>query len=327
MGVSITPDNFEEALKFLTRYYTPVGLQDVLADPDGRGLPPRAVLVTFDDGYASVMEWAAPLCRKYGIPAVSFLNAAFIDNHRLAPDNLVCYAANVLGMETVNAAIRTVKGADFPKLRSQAEVFSCFFPSISLAERKIFLDALVHLGRISEPRLAEQAALYLTSKQVCDLASFNFEIGNHTYTHVRCRSLTPETFGQEIDRNKEELEALSGAKVRAFSLPYGSSADLTSDLVKHLELSGHHAVFLSESVANPRCADQFRIDRVSIHADKDDTFFFEIEVLPRLRAIRRRLRHGLEFVRMGRKHGSCGRFGGPRERDCIARVDRVEPRM
>src|ERR1035438_6564940 len=128
MGVSITPIDLEAMLKFLTRYYTPVSLEDVLADSDGRGLPSRAMLVTFDDGYASVMEWAAPLCVKFGVPAIFFLNAAFLDNYRLAPDNLVCYAANVLGMETINAAAHVVKGADSPKLKSLAEVFSCFFP-------------------------------------------------------------------------------------------------------------------------------------------------------------------------------------------------------
>jgi len=289
MRVSITPGNFEAALRFLTRYYTPVRLQDVLAESDGRDLPPRAVLVTFDDGYASVMEWAAPLCGKFGVPAIFFLNAAFLDNHRLAPDNLVCYVANVLGMETINAAVRAVKGADSPKLQSLREVFSFFFPTISLAERQIFLDALVHLGGINERQLAGEAGLYLTRKQVCELAALDFEIGNHTYTHVQCRSLTSADFGQEIDRNKAELEALSGKKVRSFSLPYGSSADLTSDLARNVQLSGHEAVFLSESVANPRGTDRVCFDRVSIHANKDDAFFFEIEVLPRLRALRNHL--------------------------------------
>src|SRR5438105_2680290 len=139
MRVTITPSDFEAALRFLTRYYIPVGLQDVLAAPEGRGLPPRAVLVTFDDGYASIMEWAAPLCRMFRVPAVLFLNAAFLDNGGLAPDNLVCYAANVLGMEAINAAARAVKGIDIPKLKSLAEVFSYFFPSMSLVERQAFL--------------------------------------------------------------------------------------------------------------------------------------------------------------------------------------------
>jgi len=289
MGVTITPSQFEAALKFLTRYYTPVRLQDVLADSDGRGLPARAILVTFDDGYASMMEWAAPLCRKFGVPAIFFVSAAYLDNARLAPDNLVCYVANVLGMEPINAAARAAKGADAPRLSSLAEVFNRFFPAISLQEREVFLDALMHLGGINERQLAGEAALYLTRQQVLDLASFDFEIGNHTYTHVRCRFLTPENFTQEIDRNKAELEAISGRKVQSFSLPYGSAADATPHLVEHLQLSGHRAAFLSESVSNPRGADRFHLNRVSIHGDSDDSLFFEIEVLPRLRAIRNRL--------------------------------------
>jgi peptidoglycan/xylan/chitin deacetylase (PgdA/CDA1 family) len=286
MGVNITPTGFEAALKFLTRYYNPVCLEDILADADGRGLPPRAVLVTFDDGYASAIEWAAPLCGKFGVPAVFSLNAAFLDNHQLAPDNLVCFVANVLGMETINAAVRVVKGADSPKLNCMAEVFSRFFPAISLAERAVFLDALAHLGRINEHQLAEEARLYLTRQQLCELVSLEFEIGNHTYTHVRCRSLTAENLAGEVDRNKAELEAVSGKKVRSFSVPYGSSEDLSIDLVGHLKLSGHDVAFLSEGAANLRGASQFQLDRVSTHAADDGTLFFQIEVLPRLRTTR-----------------------------------------
>src|SRR5271168_1249380 len=108
--VSITPKKFEAALRFLTAHYAPVHLQDVLTDCDGRGLPPHAILLTFDDAYASVAQWAAPLCQQFGVPALFFVNAAFIDNQRLAPDNLVCYVATVLGMKTINAAVRAVPG-------------------------------------------------------------------------------------------------------------------------------------------------------------------------------------------------------------------------
>ena len=107
------------------------------------------------------------------------------------------------------------------------------------AERAAFLDTLAHLGRINEHQLAEEARLYLTRKQLCELASLDFEIGNHTYSHVRCRSLTAENLAGEIDRNKAELEAVSGKKVRSFSVPYGSSEDLSIDLEGHLRLSGH----------------------------------------------------------------------------------------
>jgi peptidoglycan/xylan/chitin deacetylase (PgdA/CDA1 family) len=297
MGVSITPNAFEAALRFITKYYTPVCMQDVLDDSDGHSLPPRAILVTFDDGYASVMEWAAPLCAKFGVPAIFFINAAVLDNQRLAPDNLVCYAANELGMETINRAARVVKGNDGLEMQCMAQVFSCLFPTISLDEREVFLDALVHFGGLDERQLAGQACLYLTRKQLGDLASSGFEIGNHTFSHVHGRCLTRGDFAEEIDRNHTELTALSGNAVRAFSLPYGSSADLTDTLEEHLRLSGYEAVFLSESVANSGSGRAFQLDRVSWRASSDDGFFFEIEVLPRLRAIRNRLGYGSAAIR------------------------------
>lgn len=292
MNVCTAPQRFEAALQFLTTHYTPVRLEDVLAGTDGRNLPSRAVLVTFDDAYASVLEIAAPLCRKYGVPAVYFVNAAFLNNQRLAPDNLVCYVANMKGMDRINAAVRTVMGGEFSPLQSLSEVFSSFFPSITLAEREVFLESLRQLAGVSESALAKEAALYLTTGQLRSLASFDFEIGNHTYSHVHCRRLSPAEFGEEIDRNKAELEAHSGRKVRAFSQPYGSSKDLTAELASHLRNSGHEVAFLSESVANLKGTDLFHLDRVNPHVQSDDTFFLDLEVLPRLRAIRNRFFHG-----------------------------------
>jgi peptidoglycan/xylan/chitin deacetylase (PgdA/CDA1 family) len=299
MNVTSTPSDLERALKFLTKYYSPVRLEDILADADGHNLPARPVLVTFDDAYASVMEVAAPLCKKFGVPAIYFVNAAFLNNQRLAADNLLCYVANVQGMKTINAAACTLRSREILQLNTLTEVFQSFLPSLTLAERQEFLDAVLSLAGVSERRVAEETALYLTTEQLRSLASFDFEIGNHTYSHVHCRSMVQTDFVQEIDRNKAELETLSRTTVRSFSQPYGSSKDLTTELAGHLERSGHKAVFLSESVANPRSADVLHLNRVNPRVDSDDSFFFDLEVLPRLRAVRNRLR-GSGSVRAGR---------------------------
>ncbi len=286
INVQTPPQRFEETLRFLTAHYRPVSLQDVLTDCDGRGLPPRALLVTFDDGYASVAEIAAPLCRKFGVPAVFFINAAFLDNHRLAPDNLVCYAVDVHGMPLIHTAIREVLGDQAPLVSSVSELFGVFFPSLSLPQRTAFLATLRKLAGIDETSLAREAALYLTTEQLRSLPSYKFEIGNHTYTHTHCRSLAQDEIFEEIERNKTELEAKSGSKVRSFSPPYGSSKDISPELVKHLRRTGHEAVFLSESVANPSNPNLMRLDRIGSQAKSDGALFVEIELMPRLRAVR-----------------------------------------
>jgi peptidoglycan/xylan/chitin deacetylase (PgdA/CDA1 family) len=288
INVTTTPDLLEAKLKFLVRNYTPVRFQDVLDHGENRSLPPRAVLVTFDDAYASVIHTAAPLCARYGVPAVFFVNAAFLDNRQLAPDNLVCYVANTSGMGAVNAAAQAVRGQGTFVIRSLSDVFTRFFPAISLSERKAFLDALARLAGVDGRALAEEVQLYATSEQIGQLANPDFEIGNHTHTHVHCRCLSPAEIQEEVDQNQAVLEKLSGRKVRSLSVPYGSSADLTTDLVQHLRGAGYRAAFLSESLANSAGADLFHLDRVSSLTTQDDTFFLELEVLPRIRVLRNR---------------------------------------
>jgi peptidoglycan/xylan/chitin deacetylase (PgdA/CDA1 family) len=286
--VTVSAKEFETALQYLTAHYTPVSLTDVLSEGEGKGLPARPVLVSFDDAYASVCEWAAPLCRKYRVPAVFFVNGSVLDNRRLLPDNLICYVAGMQGMSAVTAAARRVPGFESVALSTPKEVFGSFLPLLSLAERDEFLNALRRIGDVEESGVAAAAKLYLTRSQLRDLRDANFEIGNHTYTHTYCRRLSHADLVEEVTRNKEELESASGQTVRAFSQPYGSSRDLIPDVVRHLKASGHEAVFLSESVANRRNADPYHLDRVSTCASNDAALFLDLEMKPRLRAIRNR---------------------------------------
>ncbi len=287
-GLSVTASvrQFEASLQYLKRHYTPVRLHDVLADPRGRNLPPRPVLVTFDDAYASVAKTAAPLCAEYCVPAVFFVNAACLDNKRLALDNLICYFANMEGLAALGEIVEVVAGGLVDRVDSLARFFGEILPAILLDGRRALHDAILERIGISERDLAISAGLYITSHELQKMAAANFEIGNHTYTHVHGRLLSGSAFEAEIDRNKAELEKVSGCKVRSFSVPYGCGLDLTEDLARHLSWTGHEAVFLSGSVANCRGRIASRYDRVSSKANTDAALFAEIEVLPRLRAVR-----------------------------------------
>lgn len=286
LGGTIPRKDFELTLQFLTKHYTPVSLQDVIASFDGKPLPVRPVLVTFDDAYASVSEFGAPLCSKYGVPALFFVNASCLDNRQLALDNLICYVANVFGIDPISAAIRSADSGEYSAVRSLRQVFSDFLPRTSLSVRDVFRRTLIESTDISQCDLAAEAGLYLSSQQLRDLTKCNFELGNHTYTHANCRNLSAAELAGEIERNKAVLEEISGTKVRSFSVPYGSSLDLTPDLAQHLEHSGYRAAFLAEARSNSIGTHKFHLDRVSVKASTDAGVFSEIEVLPRLRRIR-----------------------------------------
>jgi hypothetical protein len=202
------------------------------------------------------------------------------------------------------------------------DVFNHFLPTISLSAREAFRTALADRLGTDECQLATKARLYLTSQQLRDLAAFNIEIGNHTYTHLNCRHLMRrQDLDGEIDRNKTELEALSGQEVKSFSVPYGCVEDLSDELVMHLQRTGHQAAFLVEGLANQPHTDHFRFHRVSVKAVKDAALFSEIEILPRFRTIRNWLSSNLNPSAGGRISGVRGLswFSQSRSRQSRAR--------
>jgi len=286
LGSSVTKQEFENVIRFLSKHYTPVGLSDILANNNEKKFLRPPVLVTFDDAYASVALEAAPILQRYGVPAVFFVNALAVGNSDMLVDNLICYVANTSGLELVSSVAAGISGRKDRELKSLDEVFTEFLCRLPQPAVQNFRVALASAAGIDTKKLARQAQLNVNTDQLRSLAASGFEIGNHTYSHVFCRSLRGADFDREIILNKTELESMTGRPVRAFSVPYGNAEDLTEELLNQLRHSGHQATFLVESSSNTPDTDLQRLNRVSVHAKSEPDLFAEIEILPRLRSIR-----------------------------------------
>lgn len=85
--ITVPTDVFDEQMSLLrTLGYVPVSL-DAVRDHYllGARLPPRAVLITFDDGYRDNLRNALPILRRHGYPAVLFVPIGFLDDGRPLP--------------------------------------------------------------------------------------------------------------------------------------------------------------------------------------------------------------------------------------------------
>ena len=76
----VTPEAFAAQLDYLaSNDYHVVRLSDLAEFLAGkRPLPKRAVVITMDDGYASMYEYAFPLLKKHGFPATVFVYTDFV---------------------------------------------------------------------------------------------------------------------------------------------------------------------------------------------------------------------------------------------------------
>lgn len=290
LDLTMNPSDFESRIAFLARCYSPVSLQQVIdSRSGGNRLPKRPLLVTFDDAYASVARVAAPILKRYRVPAVFFVNSGFVDGASLGLDNIICFAINTEGLQTVRQAAVSVDSEPV-SFENCAQAIQGFTSRLDQSAVQRFRSEL--LSRLKRDPLEEARAcgLHVTSAELRTLAGYGIEIGNHTAEHVWCRNLDESGRSDQLIRGQAELENITGRKVRSFSVPYGESRDLTPEVHKELTGNGHEALFLVEGLANDANRALDRLDRVSLEGVANHSTFAELEILPRLRRIRNYLR-------------------------------------
>ena len=88
--LSIHPDVFEDHISTLAGAgYVAVTLADLFDYVAGkRRLPPKAIVLTFDDGYLDNWVFAFPILRKYGFKGTVFASTDFVDRRDRTSPNL-----------------------------------------------------------------------------------------------------------------------------------------------------------------------------------------------------------------------------------------------
>lgn len=279
LGVATPPALFESHLRRLAREYDVVDLDQVLS---GR-LPKRALLITFDDGYRSVLDVAGPILKRLELPSVFFVSAAFVTSGSLPLDNLLCWLTGKVGPEALEEAIT---GRPPPAGRTLDLVLRAV-AGLPYARRARFAADLAERFEVDCARLRRESRLFLEVGDLRRLADVGCEVGNHTRSHLFCRAIVDEAAGEiELVEHKRRLEEWVGAPVRAFSYPYGHRRDATPFVERLLAASGHLATFLVESRPNTWHRPGATWNRVSLQDRPVARLGLELEVLPRLRAVK-----------------------------------------
>ena len=173
----------------------------------GPPLPPRPVLVTFDDGYRSVHRLARPILARYQIPAV-----VFACSDAVAGRSLLWYDA--LARARGEAAVEPAKALPFAAWRALVEP-------------------------LAAPVADDHPQAVLTVEELQELARApGLEIGSHTASHAILARADSEEQRRQIGEDRERLGAWIGRPVRAFAYPNGRPdldyTDATARIVSDL---------------------------------------------------------------------------------------------
>ena len=295
---TVSDEVFEECLLFFRRHYNLVGLQDLLTCLEGgRRLPPRSLLVTFDDGYADNEEYALPLLVKHGVSAVLFLTSAFV-NRRSRPwteDLLSAYERGRVSRDEVAKLHQSLFGpqGDAPRDPSVMLMDICAqWTALADIDAERLCEAVL---RHPLERTISQAQM-LTSEQVKRIHAAGIAIGAHGQTHSSmARSSDLNTELHQPPRAISNLLGLqSSDAINALAFPYGEHSD---QVVTEALDAGYRLLFTFSSRLNPlqhgrlvSCVlDRVNVSGPKLAPDGSTTpkrlarYFFS---LPRSRAVR-----------------------------------------
>lgn len=81
-NLTVRPEDFSAQMDYLYKHgYTTVSLYDlVYALALGAPLPEKAIVLTFDDGYRSLADYAVPVMERYGYTGTIFVITDFMDS-------------------------------------------------------------------------------------------------------------------------------------------------------------------------------------------------------------------------------------------------------
>ncbi len=203
-------------------------LEEGLSRLHAGSLPPRAAVITFDDGFFDFYKLALPLLREFALPATLYLSTHYCD-YRLPIFNLVIpYMLWKSGRTTVDweeaGLPPTPVGTYLERLRA-TRTLSQFAASRQLDTRgqdDLARRFAAHLGMDYDDLLQARLFQLVTPEEAALTSRAGVDIQLHTHRHR-----TPgdhSLFVREIRDNRNRIRDFTGREAVHFCYPSGEYA-------------------------------------------------------------------------------------------------------
>ncbi len=258
---TVTRDDFAWQMATLAACFNVLPLAEAARRLEEGTLPPRAVAITFDDGYRDNVDNALPLLQANGLTATFFIttgtlgrymwNDAVIESVRRAPGSGLDTGPLGLGVlpvddeaarvATLYRMLRALK--TWPRERRDAAVAALLESTGTPAPEGLMMD----------------------TGHVRMLSAAGMGIGAHTVTHPILTRIDREQARDEITEGRDSLEAITGDRIPLFAYPNGRPGDdYTASHVELVRELGFSAAVSTAWGANRRGVDRFQLRRLSL---------------------------------------------------------------
>lgn len=234
---------FREQIAFMKSNFNIVTMEQVLeAISIKEKLPEKALLLTFDDGYADNYNVAMPILEEYGVQGSFFIPGKTFTTHQLLDVNKIHYvlaSANIYNLvEDLKKEMDYYRGKEFQyapteELFAKYAVASRFDIKETVFVKQMLQTVLPEKLRniissklfakyvgVTEEQLAYE--LYMSKEQIRTMKRHGMFIGIHGYDHYWLGNLPVEQMENDISLALDALDEFVDRKQWVMNYPYGN---------------------------------------------------------------------------------------------------------
>lgn len=238
--IAVTPERFERQLRVLKLFLRPVPLVTLL-EAACAGRASRMVSITFDDGYADLIE-AERLLAKHRVPATMFISSGPVQQGEFWWDTLDRLVPDP-----------NARHAFWKELKN--------LPDEERRQR---------LSGAPPPDASNRA---LSPAELQQLANSPWiTIGSHGRSHSSLAALDRAAQEDEAVRSRHELEEITGKPVTLFAYPFGNPSEYSPTTIDTVRAAGFAYACSGRAGTVHSDFDPFDVPRCAVPNDGAVTF-------------------------------------------------------
>ena len=264
MWPPMKPSLFAASIRYLTRHYQVVPLENFLADPGAFKSKKKIATVLFDDGYKDNIEYAAPILKEHNCPASFYVVTDCINR------NIPTWTYNIDRVFQMTRNEKLELDFDFvpEKFRTitlsgqTAREVKPWLKKLSNPQRIVVITSI--LEQCDD--VAEERDKMMNWDEVRQLDKAGYMIGSHSHTHPMLASLENEAdISDELVTSFKILTEQIGRSPLTISYPIGSYDERVTRLS---EASGYrYGLAVKQEFFKYNSNDLWRIPRVELYQE------------------------------------------------------------
>ncbi|MCR5691302.1 MAG: polysaccharide deacetylase family protein [Eubacterium sp.] len=248
-------DLFRQQIEYFSKNFHVVTMEEVMDSLEGKkSLPPKSLLLTFDDGYIDHYRYVFPLLKEYGMQGSFFVPSGILKYKKVLDVNKIHF---ILACGQVDELVKEIFSM-MDDLRAgglELEENQVIFEKLAVANRwdskeVIFIKRLLQTYLPEEirgqmvDRLFEKTVgrseedfsreLYMNLDQIREMKEAGMFFGLHGERHYWLNQLPEDKMKEDIGNSLKYFESVIDPDYLAINYPYGGYNQEVVDYAKEI---------------------------------------------------------------------------------------------